>query len=495
MGDGFLGLGHHGVIGRNNDNGQVRHLGTAGTHGRKGLVAGGIQEGDAAAVFQFYAVGANVLGNATGLTGNHVGVADVVQQGGLTMVHMTHHGDYRRAFHQVFLLVGLLLLHFFGEFCRDEFHLVAEFFGHKDQGFCIQALVDGHHHAQGHAGANHLHHRGVVHQGGQVVHGHKLGYLQDLVLCSGGFHFFLRTDGGNFAFLLAVLGAKIVLALVHAGVGFLHLLLDFLLQFFLLGLRHSRFKALALLGRLCFFVVLFLLGGFFCLYLGNVYLLGAAALDALTFFGALGVELGQVNLAQHLEGCRAFLGCRGFRGGRGGFRLCFGLRFCDRFGFGLRLHNGVGFCYRFGLRFRFRFRFRFYHGFGFRFHNWLRLYNRLGFRFHYRFRLRLCHGLGLCNNGAGQVVVLDNGYPFGLKLVFFVVLFPRCLVQDFGELDVHLLGLFLELQVFSELLVQFRHVFVGNLQVGIGVFNAGAFGVEEIHQGVQPDVELFDKFR
>ncbi len=137
MGDGFLGLRHHGVVRCHDDNGQVCHLGTAGTHGRKGFMTGRIQEGDATAVLQLHAVGANVLGNATGFSGNHIGVADVVQQGSFTVVHMAHHGDNGRAFHQVFLLVGLLLLHFLGEFGGDEFHFVAEFFGHQHQGFCV----------------------------------------------------------------------------------------------------------------------------------------------------------------------------------------------------------------------------------------------------------------------------------------------------------------------------------------------------------------------
>ena len=112
MGDGFLGLGHHGVIGRYDNDGKVSHLGAAGTHGGEGLVAGGVQEGDAAAALQFHAVCADVLGNAAGLTGDDVGVADVVQQGGLTVVYVTHDGDYRRTLHKVFLAVRLLLLDF-----------------------------------------------------------------------------------------------------------------------------------------------------------------------------------------------------------------------------------------------------------------------------------------------------------------------------------------------------------------------------------------------
>ena len=248
-----------------------------------------------------------MLGDAAGLTGDHVGIADVVQQGSLTVVYMAHHGDHRRTFHQVFFPVGLLLLDFLGKLCGHEFHRVAEFLGHQDQGLRIQALVDGYHHAQGHAGADHLHHRGVVHQGGQVVYGDKLGDLEHLVLCRCGFHLFLAADGGDFALLLAVFGAEVVLgAFVHPGVGLFHLLLDFLLQLFLFGLGHGRFEAVAFLAAFAagvglFFLVVVLLGGFLCLNLGDVHFLGAATLDAFAFLALFGIELGQVNLSYDLE--------------------------------------------------------------------------------------------------------------------------------------------------------------------------------------------------
>ncbi len=289
-----------------------------------------------------------------------------------------------------------------------------------------------------------------------------------------------------------MLGSEIVLALVHAGVGFFHLLLDFLLHLFLLGFRHGRLEALALLAGLGgFLVVVLFLGRFLSLNLGNIYLLGTAALDAFALFGAFGVKLGQVNLAHHLEGGCAFLGCRGFRWGRGGFRLCFRFRLCYRLRLRLCYRLRLGFCYRFRLRLCYRFRFRLCHWFRLRFcHRF-----RLGLHYRLRFRFGLCHGFRFRHNGAGQVVVLDDGHPLGLELVFFLVLFLGSLVQNFGKLYVHLLRLFLQLQVFSELLVQFRQVFVGNLQVWIGILDSGPLGVKELHQGVQTDIELFNEFR
>ena len=42
--DGFLRLGHHRIVGGYHDDGNVRHLGTTGTHGRKGFVTRCIKE-------------------------------------------------------------------------------------------------------------------------------------------------------------------------------------------------------------------------------------------------------------------------------------------------------------------------------------------------------------------------------------------------------------------------------------------------------------------
>ena len=52
-------------------------------------MARGIQEGDGLAV-HLDLVSADVLGDAAGLAGGHIGVADIVQQGGLAVVDVTH---------------------------------------------------------------------------------------------------------------------------------------------------------------------------------------------------------------------------------------------------------------------------------------------------------------------------------------------------------------------------------------------------------------------
>ena len=80
MADGFLRLGHDGVVRSYHNNGDIRYLSTAGTHGGKGLVTRRIQECNVLTARQFHTIRANVLGDSTRLTGDDVGLADVVQK-------------------------------------------------------------------------------------------------------------------------------------------------------------------------------------------------------------------------------------------------------------------------------------------------------------------------------------------------------------------------------------------------------------------------------
>ena len=47
--------------------------------------------------FHVHLVGADVLGDATGLAGDDVGLADLVEQQGLAVVDVAHDGDDRRS--------------------------------------------------------------------------------------------------------------------------------------------------------------------------------------------------------------------------------------------------------------------------------------------------------------------------------------------------------------------------------------------------------------
>ena len=310
--DCLSGLWHHGVVGRDNDNRKVRQLGTAGTHGCEGLVARGVEEGDVTTVLKGDIVGTDVLGNASGLTRNHIGLADIVEKRGLTVVDMTHYRDDRRTGYEIFLAV-CLLLKFLGNLSGDEFHLVAELLGNQHESLGIETLVDGHHETKTHTSSDDLDYRSVVHQGGKVVDRYELGHFEDLVLRSLLHHLVLGPECGSLSLLLAVLGSEVVLLVfIHLGIGLLDLLLDLLLHLLLLGLGQSRTEsgivfpstvtAVLLSPALIVVVVLArgsgaVVGGVLA-GLGKVYLLLA---DALVLLGRFAVKLAEVNLSYNLQ--------------------------------------------------------------------------------------------------------------------------------------------------------------------------------------------------
>ena len=105
------GLRHHAVVGRHHQHGDVGRLRAAGTHGGERLVTRGVDEGDLALVavdLGGHLVGADGLGDATGLAGDHVGLADRVEQLGLAVVDVTHDGDHRRTRREI-VLAALVL--------------------------------------------------------------------------------------------------------------------------------------------------------------------------------------------------------------------------------------------------------------------------------------------------------------------------------------------------------------------------------------------------
>ena len=105
------GLRLHAVVGRDDQDREVGGLRTAGAHGGERLVTRGVDEGDLpllAVDLRRHLVGTDVLGDAAGLLGDHVGVPDRVQELGLAVVDVTHDGDHRRPGDQVFLAALVL---------------------------------------------------------------------------------------------------------------------------------------------------------------------------------------------------------------------------------------------------------------------------------------------------------------------------------------------------------------------------------------------------
>jgi hypothetical protein len=107
--DGLDGLGHDAVVGRNYQDHDVGHLGTTGTHGRKGLMTRCVDERDRVAL-PLDLVGADVLGDAAGLAGHDVGRPDAVEQQRLAVVDMTHDRHDRRTGPQLGLVLFLVVV-------------------------------------------------------------------------------------------------------------------------------------------------------------------------------------------------------------------------------------------------------------------------------------------------------------------------------------------------------------------------------------------------
>ena len=93
--DRFDGLRHHAVVGGDHQHHDVGQLGAARAHRGERRMARGIEEGDDA-LLGLHVVRADMLGDAAGFAGGHLGAADVVQQRGLAVVDVTHDGDHRR---------------------------------------------------------------------------------------------------------------------------------------------------------------------------------------------------------------------------------------------------------------------------------------------------------------------------------------------------------------------------------------------------------------
>ena len=90
----------HAVVRRDDEHGHVRDLRAARSHRGEGLVPWRVQEGHLAAVV-LDLVGADVLGDAAGLTRGDVRRADRVQKARLAVVDVAEDGDDRRALLQL----------------------------------------------------------------------------------------------------------------------------------------------------------------------------------------------------------------------------------------------------------------------------------------------------------------------------------------------------------------------------------------------------------
>ena len=140
-------------------------------------------------------------------------------------------GDDGRARHEVVLVV-LLLADGGAHLCAHVLGLEAELLGHEVDGLGVEPLVDRHHDADAHAGADDLVDR-HVHHGGQLAHGDELGELERLAACLLFEPLLVEAFLHGVALLAAVLGSFLVLVLAReACQGLLYLACHVLLAHF-----------------------------------------------------------------------------------------------------------------------------------------------------------------------------------------------------------------------------------------------------------------------
>ena len=79
MVDRLDGLRHDVIVGSDDDDSDIGHLSTTGTHRCKCFVPRSIQESDRPAVTQFYVVSSDMLCDTTGFTCDDIGFTNTIQ--------------------------------------------------------------------------------------------------------------------------------------------------------------------------------------------------------------------------------------------------------------------------------------------------------------------------------------------------------------------------------------------------------------------------------
>ena len=190
----FLGLGHHSVVGGDDEDDEVGSLRTSSAHRGERFVARRVEK-DHGAPGRIDAIGTNVLGDAARLTAHDIGFADLVEQGCLSVVDVTHHRDDRWSCGLVSREVLELASRiaddvFFG--ARDVFDLVVELARKNGRRVGIEGAIDMH------AGHAELH---ELHEDIGSLEAHALGQRLKLNLIFDADHALLRARHGDLGLL------------------------------------------------------------------------------------------------------------------------------------------------------------------------------------------------------------------------------------------------------------------------------------------------------
>ena len=140
--DRFFGLRHHAVVRAHHQHHDVGHFRAARAHARERFVARRIDEHDAA-VAHVHLIRADMLRDSARFARGNFGFADGVEQAGLAVVHVAHHGHHRSARQQI---SGALFLDLFFLdqllFERHHLHDSVERFGQARRRLHVERLVD-----------------------------------------------------------------------------------------------------------------------------------------------------------------------------------------------------------------------------------------------------------------------------------------------------------------------------------------------------------------
>ena len=172
--DGFDGLRHDAVITGHHEDDDIRRLGTASAHGGERLMARRIKEGDPLTARHAHLIGADMLGDATGFTRDHVGLAQSVEQRRLAVVNVTHDGHDRGTGLEIGGIIRLAFKAHFHVGLRHTLDRVAHILGDELGGIGVQHVVDLHHLALLHQQTDHVH-RALGHTVGQFLHSDCVG--------------------------------------------------------------------------------------------------------------------------------------------------------------------------------------------------------------------------------------------------------------------------------------------------------------------------------
>ena len=233
--NGFLGLGHYIIIGSYNNNCDIGHLCTTGTHCSKCLMSRSIEERNLTSIFQCNMICTNMLCDTSGFTCNYICFTNVVKQRSFTMVYVSHDCNNRSTMFQIFRRI-FLFNNGLGYFCTDIFSLKSKFFSHKINRFCIQTLIDRNHHTNAHTSSDNLIYR-YVHHACQFISSHKFCQFQYLAFCHFLIFQFLHTVGRHVTFFFTIFGTFVLTFACQTSQRFFNLLCYIFFAYFLLYYR------------------------------------------------------------------------------------------------------------------------------------------------------------------------------------------------------------------------------------------------------------------